>query len=98
LPNYGLKNRLAREVEFGADIRFFNNRLGIDATVYNKITKNEILEPCTTSESGVSSKVVNAGRIQNKGVEILLTATPIKKGNFEWNTSVNFSRNRNKVS
>lgn len=97
LPNYGLRNRLAREVEFGADIRFFNNRLGIDATVYNKITKNEILSLATTSESGVSSRVVNAGKIQNKGVEILLTATPIKKGKFEWNTSVNFSRNRNKV-
>ncbi|QRR04244.1 SusC/RagA family TonB-linked outer membrane protein [Dyadobacter sandarakinus] len=97
LPNYGLKNRLAREVEFGADIRFFNNRLGIDATVYNKITKNEILSLATTSESGVSSRVVNAGRIQNKGVEILLTATPVKNSKFEWNTSVNFSRNRNKV-
>jgi iron complex outermembrane receptor protein len=97
LPNYGLKNRLAREVEFGADIRFFNNRLGIDATVYNKITKNEILSLATTSESGVSSKVVNAGRIQNKGVELLITATPVKTGKFEWNTSVNFSRNRNKV-
>ncbi|WP_063826385.1 SusC/RagA family TonB-linked outer membrane protein [Dyadobacter beijingensis] len=97
LPNYGLKNRLAREVEFGADVRFFNNRLGIDATVYNKITKNEILSLNTTPESGVGSKIVNAGRIQNKGVEILLTATPIKRSKFEWNTSVNFSRNRNKV-
>ncbi|MCF0072300.1 SusC/RagA family TonB-linked outer membrane protein [Dyadobacter sp. CY261] len=97
LPNYALKNRLAREVEFGADIRFFNNRLGIDATVYNKITKNEILSLNTTPESGVSKRIVNAGRIQNKGVEILLTATPIKRNDFEWNTSINFSRNRNKV-
>jgi len=97
LPNYSLKNRLAREVEFGADIRFFNNRLGIDATVYNKITKNEILNLNTTGESGVSSRIVNAGRIQNKGVEILITATPVKSSNFEWNTSINFSRNRNKV-
>jgi iron complex outermembrane receptor protein len=97
LPNYALRNRLAREVEFGADIRFFNNRLGIDATVYNKITKNEILSLSTTPESGVGSRIVNAGRIQNKGVEILLTATPIKKADFEWNTSINFSRNRNKV-
>ncbi|MCF0049376.1 SusC/RagA family TonB-linked outer membrane protein [Dyadobacter sp. LJ53] len=97
LPNYGLRNRLAREIEFGADVRFFNNRLGIDATVYNKITKNEILNLTTTSESGVDKRIVNAGKIQNKGVEILLTATPIKKADFEWNTSINFSRNRNKV-
>lgn len=97
LPNYGLKNRLAREVELGADIRFFNNRLGIDATVYNKVTKNEILSLGTTSESGVASRIVNAGRIQNKGIELLISATPVKSGKFEWNTSINFSRNRNKV-
>ncbi len=40
---------------------------------------------------------MNAGRIQNKGIEILVTATPVKTGKFEWNTSINFSRNRNKV-
>jgi iron complex outermembrane receptor protein len=97
LPNYALRNRLARELEFGADIRFFNNRLGIDATVYNKITTNEILNLSTTSESGVDKRIVNAGKIQNKGVELLITATPVKRENFEWNTSVNFSRNRNKV-
>jgi iron complex outermembrane receptor protein len=97
LPNYGLKNRLAREVEFGGDIRFFNNRLGLDVSVYNKITRNEILSLATAGESGVGSKLVNAGRIQNKGVEFLLTATPVKKNKFEWNTSINFSRNRNKI-
>jgi iron complex outermembrane receptor protein len=97
LPNYGLRNRLAREVEFGGDIRFFNNRLGFDVSVYNKVTKNEILSLATTGESGVNSQLVNAGRIQNKGVEILLTATPVKRDKFEWNTSINFSRNRNKV-
>jgi len=97
LPNYGLKNRLAREIEFGADIRFFNNRLGVDVSVYNKITKNEILSLATSAESGVGSKLVNAGRIQNKGIEFLITATPVKTGKFEWNTSLNFSRNRNKV-
>lgn len=97
LPNYGLRNRLAREVEFGADVRFFNNRLSFDVSVYNKITKNEILSLATTPESGVSSQLVNAGRIQNKGLEILVSATPVKGDKFEWNTSINFSRNRNKV-
>ena len=97
LPNYGLKNRLAREWELGADIRFFSGRLGFDFTYYNKLTRNEILSLATTSESGVSSKIVNAGKIQNKGIEILINATPIKTGKFEWNTSLNFTRNRNKV-
>ena len=97
LPNYGLRNRLAREIELGADIRFFNNRLSFDFSYYNKITKNEILSLPTTPESGVNSKLVNAGRIQNKGIEILASATPVKNDKFEWTTSINFSRNRNKV-
>lgn len=97
LPNYGLKNRLAREWELGADIRFLSGRLGFDFTYYNKLTRNEILSLATTSESGVNSKIVNAGEIQNKGIEILINATPVKTGKFEWNTSLNFTRNRNKV-
>ncbi|MPR34690.1 SusC/RagA family TonB-linked outer membrane protein [Cytophagaceae bacterium SJW1-29] len=97
LPNYGLKNRLAREVEVGADIRFFSGRLGFDFTYYNKLTRNEILSLSTTPESGVNSKIVNAGKIQNKGIELLINATPVKAGKFEWNTSLNFTRNRNKV-
>ncbi|GAB2783624.1 SusC/RagA family TonB-linked outer membrane protein [Rhabdobacter roseus] len=97
LPNYGLKNRLAREWELGGDIRFFSGRLGIDATVYNKLTRNEILSLSSAAESGVNSRIVNAGKIQNKGIELLITATPIKANKFEWNTSINFTRNRNKI-
>jgi iron complex outermembrane recepter protein len=97
LPNYGLRNRLAREWELGADIRFFSGRLGFDFTVYNKVTSNEILSLATTPESGVNSRIVNAGKIQNKGIELLINATPIKAGKFEWNTSLNFTRNRNKI-
>ena len=97
LPNYNLRNRLAREWELGADIRFFSGRLGFDFTYYNKLTRNEILSLPTTSESGVSSKIVNAGQIQNKGIEVLINATPVKAGKFEWNTTLNYTRNRNKV-
>ncbi|WP_207507282.1 SusC/RagA family TonB-linked outer membrane protein [Telluribacter humicola] len=97
LPNYALRNRLAREWEVGADIRFFSGRLGFDVTVYNKLTRNEILNLNTTPESGVGRRIVNAGKIQNKGIELLINATPVKANKFEWNTSLNFTRNRNKV-
>jgi len=97
LPNYNLRNRLAREWEVGADLRFFNNRLGIDVAVYNKLTRNEIFELPVAAESGLNRRLVNAGRILNRGVEILLTGTPIKTDKFQWNTSFNFSRNRNQI-
>jgi iron complex outermembrane receptor protein len=97
LPNYNLKNRLAREWELGADIRFFSGRLGFDFTVYNKLTRNEILRLPIASESGLNSQLVNAGEIQNKGIELMINATPIKRGKFEWNTSLNYTRNRNKI-
>ncbi|PWJ60083.1 iron complex outermembrane receptor protein [Dyadobacter jejuensis] len=97
LPNANLKNRLAREIEFGTDIRFFKNRLGIDFTFYNKLTTNEILTVSVPSESGLTGRIINAGKIRNRGIEILLTANPIKTDKFNWNTTFNFSRNRNKI-
>ncbi len=97
LPNFSLKNELSREIEFGTNLQFFNNRLGIDAAYYKKNTFNEIISLPTPVESGVSSKLINAGNIQNQGIEILLTGTPIKSRNFTWNATVNYTRNRNKV-
>ncbi|WP_420152347.1 SusC/RagA family TonB-linked outer membrane protein [Siphonobacter sp.] len=97
LTNPNIKNRLAREWEVGADLRFFNNRLTLDVAVYNKLTTNEIFRLPVAQESGVTSRVVNAGKILNRGVEFILSGAPIKNKDFQWNTSFNFSRNRNKI-
>ncbi len=97
LPNFNLKNELTREIEFGANLQFFNNRLGIDAAYYKKNTHNQIINLPAPQESGVSSRLINAGNIENQGIEILLTGTPIKSRNFTWNATVNYTRNRNKI-
>jgi iron complex outermembrane recepter protein len=97
LGNVNLKNELAREFEFGADLRFLNNRIGIDAAWYKKNSFNQILSLPADQESGVSSRYINAGNIQNEGIELLLTASPIKTKNFSWDMTVNFTRNVNKV-
>lgn len=97
LGNQNLKNRLAREIELGADVRFFNNRLGLDVSVYKKNSFNEPLSPGLPVTSGVSARFINAGNIQNKGIEILLNAQPIKNKSLTWNTAFNFSRNWNKI-
>jgi len=97
LGNNALKNELTKELELGTELRFFKDRLGIDFSYYKKNTKNQILSLALPSESGVTRKLFNAGNIQNQGIEILLTGTPIKTKNLEWTSSINFARNKNKI-
>jgi iron complex outermembrane receptor protein len=97
LANKNLKNKKAREWEIGADLRFLDNRIGLDFAYYDKLASNEIFGLATPSESGVSSRIVNGGKISNKGIEIVLRATPVKSTDFEWTTTINYTRNRNKV-
>lgn len=97
LGNQEIKNELSKEFEVGADLKFFRNRLGIDVAYYKKNSFNQLLPLALPSESGVSAQLVNAGNIQNQGVEILLTASPVKTNDFNWDMSINFTRNRNKI-
>ncbi|HEV7333868.1 MAG TPA: SusC/RagA family TonB-linked outer membrane protein [Flavisolibacter sp.] len=97
LGSLDIRNESTKEIEFGVDLRFFGNRLGIDASYYKKNTTNQLLFLQVPIESGVDRKAINAGNIQNKGIEIMLTATPIRTRNLEWTTSFNFARNRNKI-
>ncbi|MGN6492227.1 MAG: SusC/RagA family TonB-linked outer membrane protein [Agriterribacter sp.] len=97
LGNQNIKNELSKEFEVGADLRFFDNRFGIDVAYYKKNSFNQLLPLALPSESGVTSQLVNAGNIQNQGVEILLTANPVRGKNFNWDFTVNFTRNRNKI-
>ena len=83
--------------EIGAEIRFLKSRLGIDVSFYQDNTKNQILRIGTPPVSGVSSILINAGNIQNKGVELTIDAIPIRTNSFSWSTALNYSRNRNKI-
>lgn len=97
LGNQNLKNLLAREWELGTELKFLNNRIGLDFTWYKKNTRNEVVTIGAPPESGLSGRIINAGNIQNQGVEIVLTGTPVKSRNLQWNTTFNFTRNVNKV-
>lgn len=95
-PN--LLPELSSSIEFGTDIRLFKGRLGVDLTYYKTNTKNQILSLPVTPTSGFSTRVINAGEIENRGVELMLSATPISLANgFQWNTSINYTRNRGEV-
>jgi outer membrane receptor protein involved in Fe transport len=83
--------------EAGADLKFLGNRLSLDFTWYKSNTYNQLVKITSVATSGYNSAWMNCGNIENKGVEIMLNATPIKSSDFNWNLSLNFTRNKNKV-
>ncbi|MDV3866641.1 SusC/RagA family protein [Elizabethkingia anophelis] len=97
LNNINLLPEKNTNYEGGMDFSMFKNRLGINFTFYKNITKNQIVEIPALTESGFRSRFINSGSVENKGLEITLNATPIKKPNFSWNINANWSANRNKV-
>lgn len=97
VPLADLKNELTRSFEIGTELRFFKNRLGIDLTYYRAATFNQIINIGLSSATGYGSRMINAGEIQNKGVEILLTGSPVRNKNFSWDMTLNLSKNKSKV-
>jgi TonB-linked SusC/RagA family outer membrane protein len=95
LGNAGLVNELTTEIEGGADLRFFGKRVGVDFTWYKRNSTNQIVSAEIARTSGFSTQILNAGEIQNKGVELGFTLVPLKfdKG-INWEMNVNFTRNR----
>ncbi len=96
-PFTNLKPELITSLEFGADIRFFTGRLGLDLTYYNITSNDQFLSLDAPSGSGFTTYFVNAGEINNRGWEITLDAIPVQTGELQWNTAFNFSKNTNEV-
>jgi TonB-linked SusC/RagA family outer membrane protein len=86
------------EIEGGADIAFWKNRIGLSATYYSQQIDNLAFNRPLPPSIGGTSIVTNIGSMTNRGIELLLTAQAVKTKNFAWNIGFNFSRNRNKVS
>jgi len=97
LNNLNLKPEKSSTLEAGTELSLFNSRLGLDLTVYKTSSKNQILPLQTPISSGYGARIINAGEISNKGVEIQLNAVPVRTGKFEWSVNLNFARNISKV-
>lgn len=97
LTNSNLKPEVTSSWEAGLNLQFFNNRLGFDFTYYNNNSKNQILAVPVSSSFGYETKYLNAGKINNKGIELIVNATPIKNDIFSWNSAINYAKNTNKV-
>ena len=92
-----LRPEMTTEAEGGFNLKFFMGRIGLDASYYSRKTTDQIFTLPIDPATGYSSLVTNFGTVQNKGIELVLTTTPVKKSHFRWDFNVNFALNRNKV-
>lgn len=97
LSNPNLRPLTSTTYEAGIDVQFLNNRLGLDFTYYNRKTTDDILSTSIAGSSGYTSALLNVGELSNKGVEILLTGTPIKSNKFTWDVSYNAAYNKSEI-
>ena len=92
-----LKPEQTQSREIGLEMAFMQNRLGFDLTYYQTNTLDQIMPASVSTATGFSSTYVNAGNIENQGVELSLFANPIKTADFSWNVNVNFTKNNSLV-
>lgn len=97
IGNPNLRPEFTDTYEGGLELQFLNGRLGVDATYYYSLSKDQILQANISSTTGYVRAYVNAGSMRNKGVELTLTGKPISTKDFGMNVTVNFSANKNKV-
>jgi len=92
-----LKPEKTKTFEIGTDLSFFKDRLGLNFTWYKSNSKDQIIPVSVSPSSGFTTITLNAGEIENKGVEVTLKATPVRTKDFNWDVTVNFSHNKNKI-
>ena len=96
IPNPSLQPLTSTELEFGVDMRFLNDRIGLDLTYYNQKTTDDILNATISRASGFGRTSVNVGELRNTGIEMMLRATPVV-GPLTWNIELNLAKNDNEV-
>ena len=97
LANTNLKPEISTSYEVGTELKFFNNRVGLDFTYYNTVTKNQVLYIPVVLSSGYSSKIANVGKIRNQGIELMIPVSIVKNDKFTFDANINFARNISKI-
>lgn len=97
LPNANLRPMRASEKEVGLELKMFNNRVGLDFAVYQKITTDQIVSAQVSDASGFVSTLINSGKSRTNGAEMLLNLVPVKTSGFQWDITLNGSFNKTKV-
>lgn len=83
--------------EVGLDLRLFDSRLNFDFTYYKENTRDQIMSIEVPAISGVNTQLINAGNIQNKGIEIAVNATPYKNKDWQWDVAMTYTKNKNTI-
>jgi TonB-linked SusC/RagA family outer membrane protein len=97
LRDADLKPEQTRSFETGLELGLFKDRFHVEATYYKTNTRNQILTIGVPNPSGYAFRIINAGNIQNSGIELLMNAMPVQTKNFKWNINLIFGHNKNKV-
>ncbi|HEY0111074.1 MAG TPA: SusC/RagA family TonB-linked outer membrane protein, partial [Fibrella sp.] len=106
VPGFGISTRIGNNAltpefvlseEVGLNMGFFDNRIGVDATYFFTKSTNQIFNVAISNSSGFDTRTTNVGELQNQGLELVLTGTPIRSRGFRWDVNLNYTRIRNKV-
>ncbi len=95
--NANLKPERTTSLELGVEMKLLQNRVGFDVAYYKNNSIDQIFGVPVTRSTGYSSKILNAGEIQNKGIELSIYGTPVKTEDFSWDVNLNWSKNKNEV-
>jgi len=98
LPNPGLKWERSEQTDIGLDFGLFNNRLSGEIDYYVRNTRDLIYSVPVPGTSGYTTQLTNVGSMQNKGFEFVLNSVNISSRDFKWNSSLNLSKNKNKIT
>lgn len=98
LGNANLRPELHKELELGIDAQLFNNRVGVDLTLYRRVTQDLITNAPLDPSTGFTRTAINIGEIENQGIEVGLDITPVQAGDFRWNIYTNFYAYRSTVN
>jgi len=98
LPNANLKPQTVSSLELGVDARFFSNRFRFDFTYYNSEATDQIINVPISPSTGYTAMTINAGKITNKGIEIMMGGSPIKNADgLSWDITATYAKNTNEV-
>lgn len=97
LKNPDLKPEITESWEFGTELGFLDNRLGVDITYYKAETRDQLMPVQLSRATGYASRIINAGTVENKGWEVLLRGTPYSDANFRWESTLTWAKNDSKV-
>lgn len=97
VPNAMLEPARLRELEAGVEMKTFNNRVGIDLAWFNRKTIKEVIAVPASPTSGYGGATINIGELENKGLEVMLTGTPVQNARLSWTSSFNITKLTNKV-